>query len=99
MTNADLDDTGYAEIQHRFERGDYHDPVEFKAVKNWLRTQDKEREHLAACERASISSALEATRAAQRANLVAFLALVVSAISAREEVAAIVRVMLNAFTP
>ena len=30
----DLDELGYEEIKHRFDRGDYHDPTEIKSVKN-----------------------------------------------------------------
>ncbi len=99
MTDTELDEIGDTEVRHRFDRGDYHDPEEVKTVKKWLRAKDKERDFLAACERASISSALEASRAARRANLIAFLALIISAISAREQVTAIVGTFLNWFAP
>ena len=84
----DLDDFEYEEVRHRFERGDFHDLSEVKIVKKWLRRQEKEREFIVACERASISSAFEAGRAARRANLIAFLALLISVISAREHLGA-----------
>lgn len=73
MTDAKLEEIGYAEVLHRFERGDYHDPAELKTVKRWMGGKDKERKFLADCERASISAALEANRAAGRAGLIAFL--------------------------
>jgi hypothetical protein len=91
----DLDDLGYAEVRHRFDRGDYFDPSELKVVKTWLRRQEKEQEFIAACERASISSALEAGRAARRANLIAFLALLISTISTREHIGALVTTIIG----
>ena len=91
----DLDDLGYAEVRRHFDRGDYLDPSELKVVKKWLRRQEKEKEFIAACEHASISSALEARRAARRANLIAFLALLISAISAREHIGALVTSILG----
>jgi len=91
----DLDDLGYAEVQHRFDRGDYIDPSELKVVKKWLRRQEKEQEFIAACERASISSAFEARGSARRANLIAFLALLISAISAREHIGDLVTSILG----
>ena len=97
MTDTDLDEVGYAKVLHSFERGDYNDPAKLKAVKKWLRVKDKERDFLAACERASVSSALEAARAARRANIIAFLALVASAISARAELMILVRALLDSF--
>lgn len=99
MTDADLEEIGYAEIQHRFERGDYHEPDELKAVKKWLRAQVKERQLLAACERASISSALEAAQTARRANFIAILAVAISAIAAQEEIGALFKMVLNSVKP
>jgi hypothetical protein len=93
MTNDDLDDIEYEEVRHRFDRGDYHDPTELIDVKKWLRRQEKEQKFIAACERASISSALEAGRAARSANLVAFLALLISVISARDQISAFVELI------
>jgi hypothetical protein len=99
MTDIELEDVGDTEVRHRFDRGDYRDPEEVKRVKKWLRAKDKERDFLAACERASMLSALEASRAARRANLIAFLALIISAISAREQLTAIVGAFLKSFAP
>lgn len=97
MTDSDLDELGYDAVKQRFERGDYIDIVELATVKKWLRSRDKERELLAACERASISSALTAARAARRANLIAFLALVIATIAAREQVIAIASTIFAIF--
>ncbi len=97
MTNDDLDDLGYEKVQHSFDRGDYLDSTELKTVKKWLHSKEKEHKFLAACERASISSALEAKRAARQANLVAFLALVISVISAREHVGVLVESLCRYF--
>lgn len=97
MTDAELDEIGYADVLHRFERGDYHDPAELKTVKRWMGGKEKERKFLADCERASISVALVANRAAQRAGLIAFLALLISIISAREQVIAFVEAVLRSF--
>lgn len=97
MTDAELDEIGYADVLHRFERGDYHDPAELKTVKRWMGGKDKERKFLADCERASISAALEANRAARRAGLIAFLALLISIVSAREQIIAFVEVVLRSF--
>ncbi len=90
MTNDDLDELGYEEVRHCFDRGDYYDLTELKAVEKWLRGREKEHQFIAACERASVSSALDAKRSARWAILVAFLALVISAINAREQVGALV---------
>lgn len=97
MTDAELEEIGYAEVLHRFERGDYHDPAELKTVKRWMGGKDKERKFLADCERASISAALEANRAARRAGLIAFLALLISTFSAREQIVAIIEATLRFF--
>lgn len=91
----DLDDLGYAEVRHRLDRGDYLDPPELKSVKKWLRRQEKEREFIVACERASISSALEAGRTARRANCIALSALLISAISACEHIGALLTSILG----
>lgn len=99
MIDTELEEIGNIKVQHRFNRGDYHDPDEVKTVKKWLLAKDKEREFLAACERASISSALEASRVARRAHLIAFTALIVPTVSAREQVTAIVGAFLNLCTP
>ncbi|MBK8525469.1 MAG: hypothetical protein IPL58_16420 [Betaproteobacteria bacterium] len=98
MTDAELEEIGYAEVLHRFERGDYHDPAELKTVKRWIGDKDRERKFLADCERASISAALEANRAARRAGLMAFLALLISTISAREQIIAFVEAVLRSFS-
>ena len=86
----DFDQLGYEEIKHRFDRGDYHDPTEIKSVRKWLRNQEKEQEFIASCKRASISAALDAQRAARHANLIAFLALLVSVIAAYEPIFALI---------
>ena len=93
----DLDELGYEEIKHRFDRGDYHDPTEIKSVKKWLRNQEKEQEFIASCKRASISAALDAHRAAWRANLMAFLALFVSFIAAHEPIFTLIERVLGHF--
>ena len=99
ITNTHFDEIGHAEVQQCFERGDYNDPKELRAVKKWSEAKNKECEFLVACERASISSALDANKAAQRANLIAVLALVISAISAREQISAVLGTILNIFGP
>jgi hypothetical protein len=97
MTDAELEEIGYAKVLQRFERGDYYDPAELKTVKKWMAGKDRERKFLADCERASISAALEANRAARRAGLMAFLALLISIVSAREQVIAFVEAVLRSF--
>ena len=92
-----LDELGYDEIKHRFDRGDYHDPTEQKAVRQWLRNQEKEQEFFASCKRASVSAALDAKRAARRANLIAFLALLATVIAAREDILVLIKQVLGYF--
>lgn len=99
MTDSELEEIGEAEIRHRIERGDYHAPSESLAVKKWLRGKDKEREFFAACQRASISSALDASRAARRANLIAIAAFVIAAICAQEKIWSLIGALLNAVKP
>ena len=98
MTDAELEAIGYAAARQRFERGDYCDPSELKYVKKWLHTKEKEQEFLAACQRASMSSALNADRAARRSSLIAILVLVISAIGAREQLGLFVRMVWDYFT-
>jgi hypothetical protein len=98
MTDADFEEFGYAEIRHRFDRGDFHDLAELRAVEKWLRAKDKEREFLVACKHASMSSALEATRAARRANLIALFALALAAISAHDQVGVVVGSIMSTFS-
>jgi hypothetical protein len=99
MTDAQLEEIGDVEVRLRFERGDYLDPAELKTVKKWLQTNVKEREHLAACKRASISSALDATRSARRANVIAILALVISAAAAHDQIDTIVKAIFYSVKP
>ncbi|MCP5205496.1 MAG: hypothetical protein H6992_15160 [Pseudomonadales bacterium] len=95
MTDNDLEEIGCAEVQHRLDRGDYCDHAELKTVTKWLKAKDKEREFRATCERASISSALVANRAARRANIIAFLALVISAVNAQDQILAFIGSILQ----
>jgi hypothetical protein len=97
MTDIEFEELGYAETQLRFERGDYCDPAELNSVKQWLQAKDKEQEFIAACQRASMSSALDANRTARLASLIAFFAFVVSVISAREQLGSFVGVILSLF--
>ncbi|WP_133091926.1 hypothetical protein [Thauera propionica] len=90
-----LDDLGYEEVRHRLDRGDYLDPYELKVVKKWLHRQEKEQEFIASCKRATISSALETGRVARRANWIAVLALLISAIGAREHIVALLETILS----
>lgn len=92
-----LDELGYDEVKHRFDRGDYHDLTEQKAVRQWLRNQEKEQQFLASCKRASISAALDAQRTARRANLIAFLALLAAVIAAREDILVLISHALGYF--
>lgn len=57
----DLDELGYEEIKHRFDRGDYHDPTEIKSVKKWLSNQEKEQEFIASCKRKIIGVRVKLT--------------------------------------
>ena len=57
----------------------------------------KEQEFIAACKRASISAALDTQRAARRASIVAFLALLVSVIAAHEPILALIERVLAEF--
>ncbi len=99
MTDAELEEIGETEIRHRLERGDYHAPAELSAVKKWLQGKDKEREFLAACQRAGISSALDASRAARRANFIAIVAVVIAAIGAHEKIASLFGALINSVKP
>lgn len=89
MTLSELEELGEAEVRHRFERGDYCDRSEVSSIKRWLKRKEKEREFLAACERANISSALFASRSARRANLIATAAVIIAAIGAYEQIISI----------
>lgn len=99
VTTSDLDALGEAEVRHRLERGDYHDPVEISAVSKWLKKAEKERLFLAECERASRSSALVAEKSAKRANFLAWAALIVSIIAAQDDITCIITALLSRFTP
>lgn len=97
MTDAELEEIGYAEVLHRFERGDYHAPEELKVVKKWMGGKDKKRKFLTDCERAS-TAALDANGAARWASLITFLALLISIFSAREQVIAFDETVFRSFT-
>ena len=99
MTEPDLEEMGEAEVRHRFERGDYHDPSDVSSVKRWLLAKDKERAFAAACQRASVSAALNASRAARRANGIAIGAVIIAAVGAHEQVTSIIRAFLDAVWP
>lgn len=99
MTDAELEEIGEAEIRHRVERGDYHAPAELSTVTKWLQRKDKEHDFLAACKRASVSSALDASRAARRANFIAIVAVVIAAIGAHEPIASLFSAIFNAVKP
>ena len=99
MSEKDLDELGDAEVQHRLDRGDFHDSAELAVVTRWLNDAAKERTFLAACQRASTSSALDAGTQARRANWIAAVALAISAIGAYKELNTIFRLLLSAFTP
>jgi hypothetical protein len=95
MTDTDLDEIGYDEVRHRLNRGDYCDPEELKVVMKWLQGKVRERDFLADCERANLSSALVANNAARRATLIAFLALIISVLSARDQILAFVSELIE----
>jgi hypothetical protein len=95
MTDSDLDEIGYDEVQHRLDRGDYCDPEELKVVMKWMQGKVREKEFLAACERASLSSAFVANNAARRATLIAFLALIISVFNARDQILAVVSELIE----
>jgi len=99
MTEPEIEEIGEAEVRHRFERGDYHDPSDVSLVKRWLGSKDKEREVLAACQRASISASLDASRAARLANHIAIAAVIIAAIGAHEEISSIISALLDAVKP
>jgi hypothetical protein len=81
MTDTELEEIGYDKIFNHLERGDYQDPAELKVVKKWLEVKDKERKHLADCQRADTSFALDASRSASIARIIAIVALVISFLS------------------
>lgn len=93
----DLDNCDYGKIKNKFDRGDYINQKEIKFVKNWLRAQEKEREFIAACERASISAALNASQSAKKANLVALFALLFSVIGAFENLKLLLSQIVSIF--
>lgn len=97
---GDLDGSEYEDVRMRFDRGDYvTDSSEWRAVKKWLREQEREREFIRRCERASISAALDARRAARWSLVIAILSLVISAISASDDVGASLRSLVSALRP
>lgn len=81
ITDEELDELGLPEVQHRFDRGDWADKDEIRKVSFWLKKAKRQEEFLRECERANVSSALDARRLAILANVVAVLALIVSVIS------------------
>lgn len=81
ITDEELDELGLAEVQHRFDRGDWADTDEIRSVSYWLGRTKKQEEFLKKCQRASVSSALDTKRLAILANIIALLALIVSVIS------------------
>lgn len=96
MIETKLEEIGEAETRHRFERGDYHDPAELSVVRKWLKCKDKEHKFLADCKRASVSSALDASSAARRANFLAIVAVLISTISAHEQIASLLSAIFQA---
>lgn len=96
MTESELDELGFDEVQKRLARGDYvAKSDELTIVTRWLKRENKERELIAKCERASISAALDASRAASRSNIIAVLALVIAAISGRNEIISTAKEIYN----
>lgn len=81
VTDEELDGLGLEKVQHQLDRGDWADADEIRKVKSWLTKAKRQREFLKKCERASVSSALDAKRRATWANVIAILALVVSVAS------------------
>ena len=81
ITDEELDELGLAEVQHRFDRGDWADTDEICRVSCWLKKAKNQEQFLKKCERASVSSALDTRRLAVLANVVALLALIVAVIS------------------
>jgi len=81
ITNDELDSLGEPEVQHRLDRGDWCDTEEVLVVQAWLRRAAKERKFREQCERASVSSALDARRLALMGNAIALGALVIAVIA------------------
>jgi len=96
-SECDFDVLGYEEVKKRFDRGDFIDASEVNAVKKWLRQEEKERNFYLACQRASISSALDASHAARRANLIAWIALFFSAIAASQQIEILISALFSMF--
>jgi hypothetical protein len=66
------------DLRHRLDRGDYIDPNIIKIVTRLLKKHEKERKFKESCEKASISAALKADKRSFIANIIAFLALLIS---------------------
>ena len=81
ITNEELDSLGEAEVEHQLARGDWCDETELLIVKSWLRRAERKRKFQEKCERASVSSALDAKRLAILSTLVSLGALVVAIIA------------------
>lgn len=95
--SPDFEKMGYDEVRRRFDRGDYHDPNEKAFAEKWLKNQDNEKEFIKRCERASMSSSLDAKRAARQANLLSVVALVIAAVGARDDIYSIFRFLAGLF--
>jgi hypothetical protein len=74
FTDSELDEIGEEKVRNRLNRGDFCDPSEVLVVKRWLSHKDKERDFISRCERASLSSALNANNNARTANKIAIIA-------------------------
>ena len=66
------------DLKERYERGDFVAPDDVRFVESQLEKHVKEREFLAACEKASKSAALVAQRRSLFANIIAAIALILS---------------------
>ena len=90
-----LDQQGYDIVKNQYDRGDFHDITEKRKVENWLKAKTKERKFIAECEQASRSAAYYANKLAIRSNIYALIAVAISIIAAKEEIASLIRAALG----
>lgn len=95
MDVLNFENIGEIEMRHRLKRGDYIDPEEIAVVGKWLQSKEREAAFLLKCESASVAAALNASRAASRANFIALLSLVTSILVNHHQIRSFIEMVMS----
>jgi len=100
MTISDLELLDETVVRCKYERGDFYKSSDLSLVKRWLSDKDKERKLSDACDRASKSADLDASRQRKLNNLIAIATLILSAtIGLKEEIFSTIDFLLKFIKP